>query len=107
MMKSYEIVKVIYWQEFKVTQLSNVILLNVLDPEACDNGFTIQMTLKVYRDSVFNTSRLFIVDSGAWSKDSRGLSIYVNDGRIGGMVVTRDEIYCIHKILEPYIDKWC
>lgn len=76
------------------------------DPEVCENGFTVQMTLKIYRDSVFNTSRMFIIDSGAWSKDSRGISLYVRDGRIGGIVVTRDETWCLHKILEPYIEKW-
>ncbi|XP_012557208.2 uncharacterized protein LOC100201718 isoform X1 [Hydra vulgaris] len=76
------------------------------DPEVCETGFTIQMTVKVYRDSVFNKTKLFLLDSGATSTDSRGISIFVQDGRIEAMVSTRDTVWCLRKILEPYIEKW-
>ena len=64
------------------------------------------MTVKIYRDSVFNTSSLFLIDSGGVSRDSRGISVWVSDGRIVGMVSTRENTWCFHKILEPYIEKW-
>ena len=80
--------------------------LFILDPEVCETGFTIQMTVKVYKDSVFNKTKLFLLDSGATSADSRGISIFVQDGRIEAMVSTRETIWCLRKILEPYIEKW-
>ena len=93
-------------KKLRIWTLFYAVYLCCLDPEVCSNGFTIQMTLKLYRDSVFNKSRLFILDSGATSSDSRGISIWVVDGSIGSQVSTRDEIWCLRKILEPYVEKW-
>lgn len=64
------------------------------------------MTVKVYRDSVDGRNKLFIVDSGAIAKDSRGISIWVNENKISALVVTRDDSWCVTKDLGPYTEKW-
>ena len=81
-------------------------LIYLTDPEVCDYGFTVQMTVKIYRGSVLNDERLFIMDSGATLNNSRGISLWVNHGKLSGAVVTRENTWCIRRSLYPYIEKW-
>ena len=55
--------------------------LSPLDPEVCTDGFTFHFTLKIYANSVNSAKELYIVDSGAVSKDSRGVSVWVTEGK--------------------------
>ena len=64
------------------------------------------MTLKIYADSVNSKKKLFILDSGAINKDSRGISVWVVDGKIKALVATRQNVACISKDLTPWADQW-
>jgi len=49
---------------------------------------------------------MFILDSGATSKDSRGTSIWVSEGNIKALVSTRKQTYCISRDFRDFADKW-
>ena len=72
----------------------------------CSIGFTFHFTLKIYSDSVNSHKKLFIVDSGAVNKDSRGISIWVSEGKIKALVATRKDTFCISKDFKEYADRW-
>lgn len=76
----------------------------VLDPDKCENGLSLEMTLKLDLKSYTGDDIYYIVDSGASTFNSRGFSLYVQDNKLRADVAIANKAFCLETPIAN--DRW-
>ena len=75
----------------------------ISDPEKCNSGMTIGLKLK-FDDSVSSTKGpQYIADSGGSNDESKGFSLFVNDGLLYAVVSQADTVWRVSELLQNAI----
>ena len=78
--------------------------VSYLDPNLCPRGLSVEMTIKVDPEATSYREPRYILDTGASSFNSRGVSLYTIDNKLRADVAIRDTAYCL--VVPLTIGKW-
>ena len=65
------------------------------DTEMCDKGFSFGTKLKIDSITTGFTEPMFILDSGGHGKNTRGVSLYIENAKLVVEVTTADKKYIV------------
>ena len=65
----------------------------VMDPAQCTKGMSLGINMKLDQSVMNYKDARYLIDTGALSSQTRGVSLYIKDGKLGYMLAIHNKLW--------------